>query len=283
MSMKLIADAGGTKIEWVLLDDMGTVIERVTTTGHNAAQRSAVELPATIRTEAPMLLAHSEEIDDVYYYGAGCVGQRAEDVSRSLGSVFEKAGCHVESDMVGAARALCGHKEGIACILGTGSNSCHFDGNIITANVSPLGYILGDEGSGAVLGRRFIAMVMKNVFSEEVCHLFAIRFPEATCDEIIARVYRSERPAAYLASFVPFIRELIALPEIEEFVRGEFTRFLRMNVSAYPGVERLPIHFTGSVAWHFADTLRRAIAESGLTVGTICKSPTDGLIAWHRE
>lgn len=284
--MKLIADAGGTKIEWALLDAAGNVAVRLTTRGYNAVQAEVQTLARILREDAPTLVERAQGVDEVYYYGAGCVGERVAGIKDVLTAVFNCGSsdcCRVESDMLGAARALCGRAEGVACILGTGSNSCRYDGEKIVDNVSPLGFILGDEGSGAVLGRRLIGMVMKGGFSDEISERFRRRFPEMTRDAIISRVYRGERPAAFLASFVPFLAENIDVEEVEEFVVDEFCRFFRFNVKAYENAERLPINFIGSIAWHFSDQLRKAAARSGCSVGRIEKAPMELLIAYHRD
>ena len=280
--MKLIADAGSTKIEWVLLDDDGGKYLHVITRGFNAAISNTDSLSEIIRNDSPELYSSADAVTDVHYYGAGCAGQRRLLTEDALRGIFTSSICHAESDMLGAARALCGNSEGIACILGTGSNSCHYDGVRITANVSPLGFILGDEGSGAVLGRRLIGMGMKGGFADATARLFHERFPEATQEEIITRVYRSERPGAYLASFVPFLREHVDDEEISEFIIDEFCRFFSFNVRSYTNARLLPIHFTGSVAFHFAPQLHEAASRCGFRIGHIEKAPMQALIAYHR-
>lgn len=281
--MILIADAGGTKIEWALIDSDGTTLLRTSTLGHNAAHADTQTLVDMLHDEAPALYAEAQGVDEIFYYGAGCAGERKVTVAKTLSEIFHAETCHAESDMLGAAQALCGRNKGIACILGTGSNSCYYDGTKITDHVSPLGFILGDEGSGAVLGRRLIGMVFKGGFSKKISDKFQWRFPEDDISQIITHVYRGERPNAYLASFVPFLSENISEKEIEDFVVGEFIRFFRFNVSAYPTAHSLPVHFTGSVAHHFADQLRSAAVTLGYTIGNILKNPMDSLISFHLE
>lgn len=280
--MKLIADAGSTKIEWALLDDDGGIRLHAFTRGFNAAVSLIDALSEIIRADSPQLYSSADTVTEVHYYGAGCAGQRRLLTEDALRGIFTASHCNAESDMLGAARALCGNSEGIACILGTGSNSCHYDGERITANVPPLGFILGDEGSGAVLGRRLIGMVMKGGFHDRIARLFHERFPEATQEEIIGRVYRSERPGAYLASFVPFLKEHVDDEEISEFIIDEFIRFFSFNIRAYSNARMLPIHFTGSVAFHFAPQLHEAASRCGFHIGHIEKAPMQALIAYHR-
>lgn len=279
--MIIIADAGSTKIDWVLLDDRRQPALHLETSGHNAAVCAPGTLTSLLREEAPQLVAEASRIEEIHYYGAGCAGDRCPKVAAELAEVFPTAICHVESDMLASARALCGHRPGIACILGTGSNSCLYDGERIVASVSPLGFILGDEGSGAVLGRRFLGMLFKGQFPANIRTLFSEAYPDLTAADIIERVYRRERPNAYLASFAPFLSRHIDLPEIDSFITDEFERFFRFNILAYDNATKLPVNFTGSIALHFSPQLRRAAARCGLTVGHIEKSPMTTLIHYH--
>lgn len=283
--MTIIADAGSTKIEWALLDrKSGAVKLSASTSGFNPAVSRPGLLRDIISREAPALLNRSsgEQPCAVHYYGAGCTGSRATATAEAISEIFRGAECHVESDMLGAARALCGHDAGIACILGTGSNSCLFDGERIVANVPPMGFILGDEGSGAVLGRLFLGRLFKGGFGKETSERFRRRYPATDAAEVIGKVYRSERPNAYLASFAPFLASNLDLAEIDEFVTGEFIRFFRANVAGYAGADHLPVSFVGSIAHHFADQLRKAAETVGITCGNIIKSPMTSLIEYHR-
>ena len=294
--MILIADAGSTKIEWTLLGNDRKVALRTVTRGHNAAQADVDSFLRLLHTDAPVLIEKAKGADEIFYYGAGCAGERATAMSRILSETFNAPRCHAESDMLGAARALCGREAGIACILGTGSNSCLYDGKEIKANIPPMGFILGDEGSGAVLGRRLLGMVMKGGFSAGIVRKFRERFPEATKEEIIARVYRHERPGAYLASFAPFLAENIGEDEISGFVIEEFIRFFEFNVKSYDTPLRdnaeifgnpadttsVPVSFIGSIAQHFAPQLHKAASLCGYTINRIEKSPMEALIEFHR-
>lgn len=279
--MTVIADAGSTKIEWALLGKDSRCRVRFCTRGYNAAQCHTDRLMEIIREDAPALLESASGCSAVYFYGAGCIGDRCEDVAGALRQVFSAQTAYVDSDMLAAARALCGSEAGIACILGTGSNSCLYDGERITANTPPMGFILGDEGSGASLGKSLLGKIFKRQLPDEVIKLFAERYPEATKAEVIARVYRGERPGAYLAAFAPFLKENIAIPEIETIVIDEFIRFFRMNILNYEGALQLPVHFIGSVAHYFAPQLHKAASACGCTVGRIDRTPMDSLIRFH--
>lgn len=277
----LIADAGSTKTEWALFDrEAGRETGRYKTPGFNPAISEPESLKIMLREAFGDALPQCAGAE-IRYYGAGCKGERAEAVAEVLREVFSSAVCEVESDMLGAARALCGREPGIACILGTGSNSCLYDGEKITANIPPLGYILGDQGSGAVLGKIFLGRLLKGAFSREVGERFAKAFPGVGQAEVIERVYRGERPNAFLASFVPFIAENIDLQELNAMVSDEFRSFIRMNVLPY-GLPELAVNFAGSVASVFEPQLRAALASERLHPGRIIKAPLAALTAYHR-
>lgn len=286
ITMKIIADCGSTKIDWLLLDDNSEVVTRVTTRGYNAMSRIESELTSIVNEGAKALKEHAVEVTKVSFFGAGCGSDATcERVREELLTIFPNAAeCIVGSDMLAAAIALCGDEPGIACILGTGSNSCLFDGHKIIDNVSPLGFILGDEGSGAVLGCKLLGGILKRQFSPQVIERFNTKYQGLKPSDIIEEVYRGAQPRAYLASFAPFLSENIDLQEIDDFVVQEFCRFFNRNIGVYnmdehPGIDvnNLPVHFTGSIALHFLPQLRRAARQSGRTIGRILKSPLDGI------
>jgi N-acetylglucosamine kinase-like BadF-type ATPase len=185
----------------------------------------------------------------------------------------------VNSDMLGTARALCGREAGIACILGTGSNSCYYDGKNIVANVSPLGFILGDEGSGAVLGKLFIGSLLKNQLTEGLKETFLDEY-KLTPAEIIDRVYRKPFPNRFLATFSPFIAKHIEDNSIQLLVKNAFSDFFRRNVMQYD-YRTCKVHFCGSIAHFYRDSLIEAANELQLNIGTIAQTPMDGLVAYH--
>lgn len=290
--MIVIADCGSTKIDWVLLDRNGDVLARITTTGYNAASAPDGELEVLLRTKAAALLEYASDVRSVEFYGAGCGTDRAcGQVRRELQRVFADAEYEVASDMLGAARALCGNTPGVAAILGTGSNSCLYDGERIVANVSPLGFILGDEGSGAVLGCKLLGGILKRQFSDEVRRRFAESYPSLQPSEIIEEVYRGKRSRAFLASFAPFLSANIDLEEIDRFVTEEFERFFRRNVCLYKeepydfltDFSSVPVNFTGSIALYFQPQLRAAAEATGCKAGNVIKAPIERLIDFHRS
>ena len=278
--MLLIADCGSSKIEWALLSPAGDTA-RFHTPGMNALMLTPAEIQARFAAELMPCLGDPAAVGRVCFYGAGCVSDEVcGNVAAGIRGVLPDVEVEVYTDLLAAARALCGQEAGIACILGTGSNSCLYDGNSIVSNVSPLGYILGDEGSGAVLGRTLVGDVLKRQLPSDICDEFHSRTGLDRLT-IINNVYRQPGANKFLASLVPFLSENISRPEIRNLVLGSFVSFFRRNVRSYAGHESIPCGFVGSVAYYFADVLREAAAVSGCKVGTILKAPMDGLIKYH--
>ncbi len=279
--MILIADCGSTKIDWCLLNN-NKVEKQVFTLGVNAVMLTEEEMRQRFAEQLmPELSDYATSIDAVYFYGAGCLAAEVcGNVARAIRANIPAPVIEVYTDLLAAARALCGHKPGIACIMGTGSNSCLYDGSSIVANVSPLGFILGDEGSGAVLGRLFLGDVLKKQLPAEVCARF---LDEYNLDllGIIKRVYKEPQPNRFLASVTPFISKNIAVPEIHELVLNSFRAFFRRNVKQYEAYRQLEVNFIGSIAYYFRDVLAEAAETEGCRIGNIVKSPMEGLIKFH--
>lgn len=280
--MILIADCGSTKIDWCLLN--GDKVEKqVFTCGMNAVMLTEEEMRNRIREELlPEIDRLSAVIDSIYFYGAGCIStQVCNNVSLALRANMPSAKTvEVYTDLLAAARALCGRQPGIACILGTGSNSCLYDGKSIASNVSPLGYVLGDEGSGAVLGKLFLGDVLKNQVPAEIAATFLKEY-DLTLLDIIRRVYREPQANRFLASVTPFISKNIHVPEIHEMVLESFKAFFRRNILQYEGCRNHAVNFVGSIAYYFRPVLEEAATTVGLKIGTVLKSPMDGLIKFH--
>lgn len=276
--MRIIADAGSTKIHWAIVQ-ADREIRIVTTSGLNPLLITAEEFQQRVASE---LGPHLKGMipDRIDYYGAGCVPhvcRATEDaIRRATGSVT----VNVASDMLGAARSLCGTSPGIACILGTGSNSCLYDGQNISDSVGALGYVLGDEGSGAVIGRRFLGDMFKRQLPREVTADF-LESTGLTQADVIDRVYRQPQPNRFLASMMPMVKKHIENGAVEAMVVDEFKRFLMRNVEPYTDARSLKINFTGSVAVHFQPQLEKALAERDLKRGHICGDPINGLIEYH--
>lgn len=279
--MILLADSGSTKTDWGLVEN-GKLVKRLRTSGMNPFQMSEEAITEEIKTHLLPELPGTV-LDEVHFYGAGCTKEKQPIVERALRANLTINGeCEVASDMLGAARGICGHKPGIACILGTGSNSCSYDGKNLVKNVSPLGFILGDEGSGAVLGKLLVGDVLKNQMPETVIKRFFEKY-KLTSAEIIDRVYRQPKPNTFLASFVPFLEENIDEPKIYNLVKESFRSFLRRNVMQYEGWQTLPIGFNGSIAKIYKKPLLEALEEEGMHLGRIIQAPMEAMVEYHVE
>lgn len=279
--MILLADSGSTKTDWGLVEN-GKLVKRLRTSGMNPFQMSEETITEEIKTHLVPELPGTV-LDEVHFYGAGCTKEKQPIVERALRANLTINGeCEVASDMLGAARGICGHKPGIACILGTGSNSCSYDGMNLVKNVSPLGFILGDEGSGAVLGKLLVGDVLKNQMPEAITKRFFEKY-KLTSAEIIDRVYRQPKPNTFLASFVPFLEENIDEPKIYNLVKESFRSFLRRNVMQYDDWQTLPIGFNGSIAKIYKKPLLEALEEEGMHLGRIIQAPMEAMVEYHVE
>ena len=278
--MILIADSGSTKTEWTAMDDLtGEVVGHAYTKGLNPYFVTQEEIRNEIRTHLlPMLPVDC--FTRIYFYGSGARDEKQPMIRQAIGSLLVGE-VTVMTDMLGAARALCGHEPGIVCILGTGANSCRYDGETIVSNVPPLGYILGDEGSGAVLGKHFIADLLKGLLPESVVRDFGETYPEITTATVLERVYKESQPSRFLASLAPFIRKHIDVPEVRSMVLECFRSFLRRNVMLYDGWEATPVHFVGSIAHNFHAVLKEAAETEDIHLGQILSAPMEGLVRYH--
>ena len=280
--MILIADSGSTKTDWCVVEK-GKLIQQVSTKGTNPFFQSEEEISNEIATALlPQLTTNV--FNAVYFYGAGCgFPDKIAMVHRAIIRHLQVSGDEVEvnTDMLAAARGLCGHEAGIACILGTGSNSCFYNGEEIISNISPLGFILGDEGSGAVLGKLLVGDVLKNQLPSTIKEAFLKQF-DLTVPEIIDRVYRQPFPNRFLASLSPFLAQHLDEPAIRTLVLNSFIAFLRRNVMQYD-YKQYPAHFIGSVAHCYKDILQEAAQQTGIQVGKILQSPMEGLIQYHQK
>lgn len=279
--MKLIVDSGSTKTTWLLQSTLPEPTSEFQTLGINPVRDDEQAVRAVVAEAAAKCGEAAQEVSAVYFYGAGCIEPHSEVVWKVLSDAFPAADeLLVESDLLGAARALCGHEEGIACILGTGANSCLYDGCDIVSHTPALGWILGDEGSGAILGRLLVGDVLKRQLPEAVCAAFFDRF-HLTQADLIERVYRQPLPNRFLASLVPFLAEHVEDASIHKLLVCEFRRFLVRNVVAY-GRPDLAISFVGGVASHFRGPLQEAVEAEGFRLGRIEPEPVRGMALFHR-
>lgn len=278
--MILIADSGSTKTEWRILLEDGT-ISQARTTGYNPHHQTAAEITNGLRTEFMTQLPPGN-IEQIFFYGAGCASEKSKDIVRqAFAEVFPEVETVVDHDLLAAARALCLDEPGIACILGTGSNSCLYDGQKIIGNIPALGYILGDEGSGTDLGKRVVSDYLRGDMPEHLRKRFQKRF-SVTVDEVLDRIYRQAFPKPYLAAFSRFLFHNLKDPYCYRLVYDSFSDFIRINISKYPDYQQHKVHFVGSVAFYYGNILRQAAADQGLTVRNILESPIAGLTLYHR-
>ena len=282
MKNKLIADAGSTKVEWALLDSNGEVALSLVTDGLNALLAHPDTVINALR-EVDAKLPDNIEVEEVHYYGAGCATEEiCSKMKEAVATIWSRSEINIASDLLGAARSLFGQRKGIACILGTGSNSCLYDGKTIVSQIPSLGYILGDEGSGAALGKRLVSDAFKNQLPETIREKFLETYG-LTLSGILDNIYRNPSPNKFLASLVPFLYENLWNPYIYSLVLKELTEFVRRNVAMYPGAHTLELSFTGSIAFHFAKILREAAQSLGYRLTSVTETPMEGLLNFHRD
>lgn len=273
--MILIADSGSTKTTWCLLDNER--IQTGCTSGINPYFSDKDDIVKTLEKE----YALSGTVSAVYFYGSGCTEAKCPVVAEALSIYFRADKIEVHSDLLAAARSLSQKEEGIVCILGTGSNSCYYDGSRVVHAVPPLGYILGDEGSGAVLGKRLIGDVLKKRLPDSIIRDFFSTY-SLDAAQIIERVYRQTFPNRFLAQFAPFLSDHIADEEIQKLVEDCFSDFIERNVLQYQKAGELPIHFTGGIAFSFRNNLENVLQRYCLQPGKISREPMPGLIEYHQ-
>jgi N-acetylglucosamine kinase-like BadF-type ATPase len=277
----LIADSGSTKTDWILTTAENSILE-VETMGINPVRDSRDAIFDIIKNQLYPQLPKEHQVCQIHFYGAGCIDPYKKNVEEVLAAIFDTATeITVESDLLGAAIALCGKEAGIACILGTGSNSCLYDGKKIVSNTSPLGYILGDEGSGAFLGKTLVSNILKKIFSQKIQDCFFEKY-DLSSSIIINKVYRESMPNRFLASLVPFLAEHREEPEIHDMLVWAFRQFFARNVKAY-GHPEMEINCVGSIAFHFENEITDAAAKEGLKMGIILQKPAQNIADFHRK
>lgn len=277
--MKLIADSGSTKTHWRLMKE-NSEAQDIFSKGINPFYQTTSEISLELSSDLLPQIVEPEKITEIYFYGAGCsFPEKKKTVKDALQTFFPTSAIEVESDLLGAARSLFQHEKGIACILGTGSNSCYYNGEEIEQNVSPLGFILGDEGSGAVLGKVLVADCLKNQIPKNLKSVFFSKY-NFTAAEILEYVYRKPFPNRFLAQFTPFLSEHIEEPYVFNLVYDAFDSFIYRNVLQYP-LDDIKVGFIGSVAWYFKDTLEIVCSERNILIAGITKNPMEGLAHFH--
>jgi glucosamine kinase len=280
MAIILIADSGSTKAEWCLLD--GKKRKTILTQGISPYFFDTDQIHQILAAELKPKMKNVEP-DEIYYYGTGCGSpENIKSVKQALKKIFNKAKISVDHDLMGAAKALCGREKGVACILGTGSNSCYYNGKKIIKNSPGLGFILGDEGSGAYLGKKVVQYYLYNTFDPDLMDRFNAKY-NTTSIELLDAVYKRPLPNRYLAGFVPFLVENRGHFMIENIIEDSFNDFFFNHVYKYRESWIMPIHFIGSVAFGFKDVLKEMCDTYELQLGRVMKKPMDGLVNFHKE
>lgn len=282
--MQLIADSGATKTSWRLAQAFGRTKE-MSTIGYNPHYFTTDKIVDSL-TES--LLPQMEninlnEVKEIHFYGAGCsTPNSCKIVEDAFAELFKKAQINIEHDLLAAARASCGREAGIACILGTGSNTCLFDGKKIVDNVPSLGFILGDEGSGAELGRQLVKAYFYRELPPDLEAAFQKEF-QLDKEGLYANVYKSGLPSRYMASFTRFLGEHLHHPFAYLLVKKVFNEFFNRMVLKYDKAHELPINFVGSIAFYFRNVLDEVAQEKGLTIGKIVRAPIEALVEFHAK
>ena len=275
--MKLIAESGSTRTEWALVED-NHLVQRVFTEGLNPFFQTRREISRSVRLGLPESF-FKKKLDQVYYYGAGCSSYEKKNIlGASLVAQF-KTPIQVESDLLAAARGLFKCEAGIACILGTGSNSCFYDGKIIVKNVKAAGYILGDEGSGAVLGKLFLADLLKGLAPKELANEFHEKF-RISVNDVMESVYNLPFPNRFLGTIAYFLGDYMDNEYVYNLLTNNLRSFFNRNICQYDYIN-YPIRFVGSLAYAYSDILQEVAQEFGVEIDVIEETPMNGLIEFH--
>lgn len=276
----LLADSGATKTEWKLIGQGD--YPSFFTSGLSPYHMDSTAMISLLTEEVPASVL-SKSIIEVYYYGTGCKTiHKANIVKKALKTVFPASQVHVTHDLMGAALALCGKSPGIACILGTGSNSCEFNGRKITFNSPGLGYILGDEGSGAFMGRKVLSHYLYQEFDEQLMNSFDQLF-KTNKDDILHKVYREPYPNRYLASFAVFLSANRGHFLVENIIEDSLRAFFDQHISRYKSRYNQNLNFVGSISFHFKDKIAELCNLYGYSLGEIMKQPMNGLFRYHQQ
>ncbi len=282
--MILIADGGSTKTDWRLIDD-SKQIHQCATQGFNPYFGTSEDLSSIIKKELLLEfpIINNQSTLTIYFYGAGCGAvSKKQIVSSAFSDEFPKSIIEINTDLLGAARATCGHTAGIAAILGTGANTCYYDGNNIVENIASLGYVLGDEGSGAHIGKTFIKAYLNKELPKDLSERFFERFKLGK-DEILNAVYKQPNPNRFLASFSKFIYQNLKEQYIIDLVAECFNQFFDKHICKYKQHNQVKLSCVGSVAFYYSNILRAVAANKGVNIDTIIETPIAGLTLYHLE
>lgn len=277
--IKLIADSGSTKAEWAITGSGKN--KSVFTEGLSPYFLNTSQISEVVKSQVLPTLKKLD-VGEVYFYGTGCKNvENRKSVKKALQQNFPGARIEVDHDLAGAAKALCGDEKGIACILGTGSNSCYYNGKKILKNSPGLGYVLGDEGSGAYLGKKVLQYFLYNTFDEDLRSRFDAKYV-TNASEILDNIYKKPLANRYLASFALFLAENRGHYMVENIIEDGLNDFFFNHICKYGESWKYPIHFVGSVAYGFRDVIADLASSYELDLGKIMKNPMEGLVEYHR-
>ncbi len=277
--MILIADSGSTKTSWLLADGE-RIVQEITTSGYNPYYYKNTGLLDTIKTELLSQLS-TTEIDKIFFYGSGCSSDiNCTMVKSSLWQLFPNSLVEVNHDLYGAAVALLNNDKGIACILGTGSNSCSWDGRRIIQNIPSVGYLLGDEGSGTYIGMKILKGILENKAPAEIVNSYYNEY-NTSFEEVLNRIYNETKPNQFISTVSKFANKNISNSWVRSVVKQSFVDFIENQIKHYNNYQKLKISFTGSIAYHFKDILLEACNENSIRMGIILKNPIEGLFTYH--
>ena len=276
--MILVADSGSTKADWIAGNN-GSAVAEFSTKGFNPFFHDKNFILTELNSNVA-LKAISSEVSMLYFFGAGCSSpDRNKIITDGLTAFFTNAEVIVEHDMLGCALAVCEGKPGVACILGTGSNTCYFDGSQIADSRHGLGYVIGDEGSGSYYGKKLLAWYLYRIVPADLHQEFKSRY-HLDKETIIENVYKKPNPNVYLASFATFLSDHASHPFIREMIYNGMLEFFRTNVMSYAESKKVPVHFVGSIAWFFKDILEQVASEYKVQLGNIIRKPVTGLAGY---
>lgn len=277
--MILIADSGSTKCDWKLLEGE-TEVGSVSTMGFNPYFHSEAIISATLKVQK-LFTDNAERVNEVYIYSAGCSSPELNKIlENGLRAVFRKAKIMVDHDVLGAALAACQGEPGIACILGTGSNSCYYNGETIYEEIPSLAYILGDEGSGSWYGKQLLRdYLYKEPIPKELRQELESQGHDK--DSIRENIYMQEHANVYLASFMKTISKYRGTDYVNDMIHDGMQEFLHRHVCCFKNFREVPVNFVGSIAYYFQDILKEEAAKLGITIGNVIKKPIDGLVEYH--
>lgn len=278
--MIVIADMGSTKTDWSFAEG-STVIKNIQTRGFNPYLYSTDEIIEILKKD---FAGHDlSGVNELYFYGAGCSNEeKCKTIENAVKQFFPKTIIEIDHDLLASARALCGRTPGIACILGTGSNSCMYDGTYVIANNTSLGYLLGDEGSGCHMGKELVKYYYYNELPKDISLKFEKTF-NTSREQLLDDIYASDSPNSYLASFAKFLIENKENSVVKQIIVDSFDEFFKRHIYKYDSFQKIPVNFVGSIAFYFKEILQEVAKKHGASVGLVIKQPVGKLIEFHKN